>query len=1190
MNLKKILLGSLVVALTAVSLAPVTTNAALNDAEFNAALPWANENGLTKYNTEAAFMPYANTTRDQASKMLASFTVTNLCEVTSSDNQACDFSDINSGDYSLKEYVMLACELGLVRGSGGKFMPTANITRAEVLTILSRAMSANAGEDAPSEDTTPWYKNHFEAMQEAGVTKETNVEAQTRFVSRYEMLLMLYRSRMENAVCSDTDVDSLLDELFGDDTTNGTGDDTTDPVVTESNGTAMAKLSSTTPNGATIPGLVSVKVASFDFTASSEAVVINEITVKRMGLGSDDTVEELTVFANNDVVSKSKSLNSDDEATFTITPAVTVQPGQTVTIDVVAKVGSAENAPIVSNQEFSIALVGFDTNGSDTTTNLPINANSFRIGGIDGAEVIVNDDGNISDVNLGDKGVEVAKFEMDNQGDSDVTITQITLEDDEKNADENLENFVLKHNGVTVGTTAKASGKYVTFTLSTPVVIGENETEDFRVYADVIAGAGDDISFSIDEETRVLGTDAKYGYGIAVDVSLYAAQTFSILAGELTLVEKKLPNDLARADRDEFVLAHFELIPNAGKDLSLEDITFVLNGSNTLGGDTWGEVFENVELQVTINGSVKRFDLNETNDTTTTLTMSDTDLGVFLKSTDVVVVKLVADTVTTFPGTWTDNNDSFSVSMSTAFPGFEIIENEDDERVTKIVPSSMTFDVVDLVTSEVDVTRLSLGDVDVVRGATNVDLIKFQVSADDAGSVYVNSFNIDVNEINACGFDPNSETISAIKLWKATSSASGSSYELLEQQGGFDISAAGLVTFDDFTEVEVLSSKDVIFLVTIDVADDNNISGCELQAVVSGADVEDDDNKDLTENGVPTAVGRTITVTSAGTLSVTFDNSDTLANRAKHVLAGTTSDFLASFELSSTNEPIMVKDLQLNVAGVGAGDFADSISEVILVKADGTEIAREQVSSTPVMFDDVNLVVNGSMNVYVKVVAKMIGKNENGLAMDDVTVALQTIDVEGENSGETVANTTTANSFAFDVLQVHLTNIAINTAGSSTTLSNSSNIVGTIEITANSWNNTHVSSGTDIEAVLNELQFIIEDNGGVITAVTVERMDITSADKICDVNLAAQWETDFSTCDAVVAQIDEGVIAKYRVRADVSGATVGDTIQLRMENLNGGDVEYTSTDAAGFGTTEDALRLSIGNTTPTDGNQITFPN
>ncbi len=324
MNLKKILLGSLVVALSVVGLAPIASNAALNDAEFTSALSWAYENGLTKYNSEDAFMPYANITREQATKFFASYTVTNLCEVTSSESEACDFSDINSGDYSLKEYIMLSCELGLVRGTGGKFMPTNQLTRAEAFTILSRAMSANAGEDAPAEDGTPWYAGHFKAMQDAEITKETDVEAQTRPITRYELLLALYRSKMDDAECSDTDVDSLLDELFGDDTTTDE-DTTTDDVVTESNGTAMAILSTMTPNGATLPGGVSAKVASFTFTASDEDVVLQSIDIKRTGLGDDDIVSKLTLFANGDVVSKSKSENSDDVFQFVLNPAVTVK-------------------------------------------------------------------------------------------------------------------------------------------------------------------------------------------------------------------------------------------------------------------------------------------------------------------------------------------------------------------------------------------------------------------------------------------------------------------------------------------------------------------------------------------------------------------------------------------------------------------------------------------------------------------------------------------------------------------------------------------------------------------------------------------------------------------------------------------------------------------------------------------------
>lgn len=1168
MNFKKILLSSLVVAFAAVGMAPV--NAALNDAEFTSALNWMYENGLTKYNTEDAFNPYATLTREQFAKFAASFAVTNVC-LDVDETADCSFSDLPA-DPSLDEYVVLACQLGLVKGSNGMFYPTDAVTKAAVLTVMSRAMSAGAGEDAPSEDVTPWWKNHFDAMKSAGITKEADAYAVDKPVTRYEVALMLYRARMEDAECAGTEIDDILKDLFGDDTTTGTGDDSDDEVVvTESNGMAKAMLSATTPNGATIPGLVSAKVASFDFTATTEAVVISEIVLKRMGLGSDDVVDELTLFANNEVVTKSKSFNSDDEVVFTVSPAVTVEPGKTVTVDVVAKVGSAETAPIVSNQEFSVALVSFDTNGKEDAANLPINANTFRVGGVDGAEVVVNDDGNISDVNLGDKAVEVAKFEMENNGDSDVMISQITLEDEEKNADENLENFVLKHKGVTVGTVAKSNGKYVTFVLTTPVTIGENETEDFRVYADVVAGAGDDVSFTIDQEIYVLGKDAKYGYGLAVNVASYAAQPFSILAGELTLVEKKLPNDLARADRDEFVLAQFELIPNAGKDLSLEDITFVLNGSNTLGGDTWGEVFENVELQVTINGAVKRFDLNETNDTTTTLTLSDTDLGIFLKSTDVVVVKLVADTVTTFPAAWTNGDDSFSVAMSTAFPGFEIIENEDDERVTKIVPSSITFDAVDLVSSVVDVTRLSLGNVEVVRGAQNIDAIKFQVSADDAGNVFANSFTVDFDvSVGAC--TPNSSLISAVKLWKQTSGASGG-YELLEQQGGFDLSPAGTITFDDFTEVEVMASKDQVFLLTVDVTDDNGLAGCVFDAQVTAADVEDDDNKDLTANGLPTALGRNITVTAAGTLTVTLDNSDPLANRTKHVLAGTTSDYVASFEFNAVNEDILINDLRLNVAG--AGNFADAVSEVILYKADGTELARESVSTTPVVFDDINLVIpEGSMNVYVKVVADLIGKSQNGQQMADATLALQTLDVEGDDSGETVANTTTAASFAFDVIPVHLSNIAISDVGAigNTQLSNGSNIIGTIEITANSWNNTNITTNGDIEAVLSGLTFTVDDQSAIVTAIRIERMDITTSDKICNVSLAGV--VNFTTCDAVVAQIDEGVTAKYRVEVDVAGAAGSDAVQLRFNNLNGGDIVYKSTDTSTLGINQ--LRLPVG--------------
>ncbi len=264
MNLKKILLGSVAVVAAAVSLASVpSTQAAIADAEFDAALTWMYDNGLTKYNTQEAFNPYANLTREQAAKFFASFAATNLC-LAVDENTSCNFSDLPA-DTSLDEYVVLACQMGLVKGSQGKYSPTANITKAAVISIMMRGINAAADKAAPSEAATPWWSDAAMQAKEAGITKETNIPGLDRPVTRYEVALMLYRARMESAECADESVEDLLGDLFGDDTT-ATGEDTT-PVVTESNGTAMAKLSSATPNGATVPGGVSVKTASFTITA-----------------------------------------------------------------------------------------------------------------------------------------------------------------------------------------------------------------------------------------------------------------------------------------------------------------------------------------------------------------------------------------------------------------------------------------------------------------------------------------------------------------------------------------------------------------------------------------------------------------------------------------------------------------------------------------------------------------------------------------------------------------------------------------------------------------------------------------------------------------------------------------------------------------------------------------------------------
>ena len=119
MNLKNLFAGLSAAALAVVVMVNATVVvAAIQDPEFDAALSWMYDNGLSKYDNQDDFMPYANLTREQFAKFAAAYGLTNLClEVDS--NADCDFSDIPA-DPTLGNYVILACQMGLVKGRDRK--------------------------------------------------------------------------------------------------------------------------------------------------------------------------------------------------------------------------------------------------------------------------------------------------------------------------------------------------------------------------------------------------------------------------------------------------------------------------------------------------------------------------------------------------------------------------------------------------------------------------------------------------------------------------------------------------------------------------------------------------------------------------------------------------------------------------------------------------------------------------------------------------------------------------------------------------------------------------------------------------------------------------------------------------------------------------------------------------------------
>lgn len=384
-----------------------TSAASLNDTEFtDFALPFMVENGMTMHATEDAFMPMNTLTREQFAKFAAAYAATNLCLETD-DAMSCDFSDLNDADPTLQSAIVAACEMGLVKGHDGIFDPKAAVSKAAVLTVLDRALSAAEGVEAASEDMTPRWKGHFDAMRDLNITKETDVYAVDRNVTRYEVALMLYRARVDNPTCAEgTSLSDLLAELFGDDTTGTetgteTGTGTQDDTSTDADTTVVydgnldVTLNPETPAGSDIPGKALIHVASFDVTADDVAQ-LKSLTLKRFGLGNDDAIDEVTLYVNGVVASKSRSFQDDATRTLTLTPKLNLEAGERVTVEVWARIGAAN---IASNMAFSIGVTEVNEGDIDPV----VEANQFVVRNVDAVEVNVDLDTDADTVKIGEK-------------------------------------------------------------------------------------------------------------------------------------------------------------------------------------------------------------------------------------------------------------------------------------------------------------------------------------------------------------------------------------------------------------------------------------------------------------------------------------------------------------------------------------------------------------------------------------------------------------------------------------------------------------------------------------------------------------------------------------------------------------------------------------------------------------------
>lgn len=281
-------------------------------------------------------------------------------------------------------------------------------------------------------------------------------------------------------------------------------------------------------------------------------------------------------------------------------------------------------------------------------------------------------------------------------------------------------------------------------------------------------------------------------------------------------------------------------------------------------------------------------------------------------------------------------------------------------------------------------------------------------------------------------------------------------------------------------------SSTQIFLLTVDIVDDETLAGNSFDGFVSGLEADDDDNDDLTVVGLNADSNRTVTIAGAGTLSIVADNSDSETDRPRHALGGVESEFVASFEITANDEGVEIEDAVLLVSG-DVANFTDAILEVVFYDDDKTtELYRETISNTLGTFtgfsgtvlNNINLdIPEGSTNIYVTIIPDEIGDNRNGTQTADMFFGLyvRTTDAEGTDSGKDLSsNVLSTLSRAFDVIPVHISNLEISEEDENGTtivdgeLNSTTEKLAVVNITANSWDNTS-PDGSESEIIINEL-------------------------------------------------------------------------------------------------------------------------
>ena len=528
-------------------------------------------------------------------------------------------------------------------------------------------------------------------------------------------------------------------------------------VVTGSGLTAS--LSAATPAAISVPNNGSrIPFAKVNLTAANDgAITVSSITVKRIGLSTYGNVDKVWAEKDGVIVASKKSMNSNDESILTFSPALTVNAGQTVSLDLLAGI-KLDGGQAAGNIGLGIASASaISASAASVSGSFPINGNlmsptTYGVSSLSFATSTVS-----SSVKVGDEKVELGRFTVGFASNTkDVTIKSLVVKN---NGVEDLtkatSNLFIEQAGNKVSTSYTVDGRYVTFYFANGLdLLKDDSSKDFYIKGDVIAKentGSPSFAFVLNKSTDLVAYEKVTGFAANVNVADgVSISNIDITAGAISVSKKTTsPSDTTIVKGSDNTV----LIANVRAD---EAITADGLKISYLQSTTTPQ-YENARVYV--NGVLlDSFDLEsatstvKTIDSTFTLNKGDNEVKVLVKAKTTAVagatIKFILDGAAAFVG----ENPEYVVSGNSV----------SGDKAGTATGAIFTVQGAALTTVRNDGYAT---DKAIVQGSTDVSLGKFTLKATN-DDVKVTSIAFSANnEASSTASSTASSNISDFKLY-----------------------------------------------------------------------------------------------------------------------------------------------------------------------------------------------------------------------------------------------------------------------------------------------------------------------------------------------------------------------------------------------------------------------------------------